>query len=205
MFGLKKIISALIIVSSMILLLKVDGSIIIDIENDDVQRISEIIVQHYIEHQLTTTLSTTARMTTYSIIVRKVQALSMGILKMIAVMLTLVGANVITSKLDSPASTRTSQPNVHVTNDNNAINFCNNFEYGCKQNLCWRMCEEEIESNGIGERIRNITKTLASNTTDSWCFTTADHNARDFQQCDYSFNCSPCWPCLSSCYSQPQL
>lgn len=197
MFGLKKIISTFFIVSSVLFLIRVNGSIVIDIENDDVQRIGEILIQHYLEQQLTSTLSRTTRTTTYSMIVSTVQTLSLSIVKMIAVMLTLVGANLITSKLDSPSS----QPIDYITNENSTINFCSNFEYGCKQNVCWRKCDKEVESNGISEK----NDTLAINTTfSSWCFTTANPDERDFQQCDYSYDCSPCWPCLSPCHSPPK-
>lgn len=163
------------------------GSITIDIEDEDLQRIGEILVQHYVEQQLTSA--------TKSTISTKVKAFSLGVLQLLGVMLTLVGANLLTAKLDSSTSNSFN----HVTSNNNTFNFCKHFDYGCDRNICWRMCEKEMESvANVGENNKTI---VANATLSTWCYTTANPGERDFQQCLYAYECSPCWTYLGPCHS----
>lgn len=64
-----------------------------------------------------------------------------GFIKLISIMLTLVGANILSAKFDSIF------PSVHlkseqINNGNNIRNISNAciIDYGCIKNLCWRSC-----------------------------------------------------------------
>lgn len=177
---------------TMFLSIQANGSIVIDISDDNLQRFGEILVQHYVDQQLSA-----MTMSTKSLILPKVKVISRSVLKMFAVMLTLVGANLLTSLFEFSNNNSNNQ----ITNQiisNVSINFCDHFDFGCEKNICWRVCEKQMDSvpNIIAEKNKSTNALISS-----WCFTSSNPDQHEFQHCVYDHDCSPCWKCLGSCES----
>lgn len=144
----------------------------IQIEPEDIQNIGDILMQ-FQQHRLV--INPQSR---YVQIIPLCKSFSRAILQMMGIMLTLVGANVLTSKLESftivPQVT-----NITTLHKIRPSQLCPH-EFGCDGNLCWRTCDGE---KMIGQ---------------SWCYT-SKKNETEFQKCNFSHECSPCWDCLTSC------
>lgn len=105
-----------------------------------------------------------------------------------AIIFTLVGANLITYRLET--SITSNQMTAITSNQMLTINkrspstselICKN-SFGCASKYCWKSCGEENE--------KNIQR--------KWCLTTRP-NETTFEACVDENNCSSCWPCLSRC------
>lgn len=177
-------------------ILYVNGSIIIDMEDEGLKRMGEILVEsyfqnHLMEHQQHCVVSR-------SIILSQIKKLTLSGLQLFGIMCTLVGANLLTSVFDPII-------NAHSTNSVSAINttvipstinpseMCAN-DYGCDNNICWRTCSEYSSEKKHDEN-------LGKGITPSWCFTTSEPKEYQFHQCVHSYECSPCWSCLGPCHS----
>lgn len=157
----------------------------IDIEPEEMQRIAEILVENYMVHNLTPR----PRIGTIAL-VSKIKKIALGVVQLIGITLSLVSANLITSKFERIASPMT------INNDNitaaivEPMDICDR-DFGCNRNVCWRACDSGTD--------------YEKGDSHSWCFTTPDPETHNYQQCIYPHDCSPCWECLGSCHSKKTL
>lgn len=152
----------------------------IEMDPEDLDQISDFFqafITHQQQHQYQSIMNFSIRYR----ITPFLKKTACGFIQLIGVMLTLVGANLLTSKLDSVEPLQPTEMNVR----NNNSQMCN-IDYGCNQNLCWRTCYTSLH-----EKINS----------QLWCYTSPKHNAREFQRCIYSSDCSPRWECLESCHT----
>lgn len=170
-----------------------NGYVTIQIEPEDLQRFADIIVQvSDIPIVIRSSTSTSSKMTC---ILSSLKSLSRGVLQMTGILLTLVGANLLTTKLEPYVENRYSvlhSQSVHVKNITTSTptpNLCQH-DYGCDEHLCWRTCGGTNEE----EEINNET----------WCYTSpmAKTEKTKYQKCNLANECSPCWECLSPCMSK---
>lgn len=176
-------VSIIIILLLSTFLIHSNGYITIEIEPDDLHRISEILQTHiHQQHHQSLTRSPLRRA-----IVPLLKTVSSGIVQLFGIMLTLVGANLLTSKLEPVVVMHQTEKldDINITKPSILLEKCEH-EYGCDQNICWRTCidekSQEKENNG-----------------QSWCFTTANQSEPLLQTCEFAYECSPCWECLGSC------
>lgn len=149
--------------------------ITIEIEPSDIHQLSEIL-QNYIEHQNIPVVRK------QSILPMK-KKISVGIFQMMGILFTLVGANLLTTKLDPIVIASNA-----IYNNSTFIpsEMCK-YDFGCDDNVCWRTCEKAV--NNISHM-------------NSWCYTTSPGEKPSFQKCIHSYECSPCWDCLGPCHSK---
>lgn len=122
--------------------------------------------------------------------IKRLMAKSLNsVIQMFTIIITLVGANLITNKLSQPSHANFDQ-NLITTNTTaiNGTNVCST-EFGCNRNLCWRACTVNNEND------------LAYT---SWCFTSADNNGI-VHQCKTHTDCSGCWECTHPCVKKGLL
>lgn len=151
--------------------------IVLEMNPDELQRIAEILAENYLTHNLR------PQPITISAQFKKV---SVYALQLLGVTISLVSANILSSAILDPPSS----PQMLITNNVTSIapaQMCNR-DFGCIRNVCWRACDE---STGRKQ-----------NRTASWCWTTANTEARKYKQCIDHHDCSPCWECLGQCHSQ---
>lgn len=155
------------------------GNIVIYIEPDELQRVAEILVQSYISQNLTPQTGLQR-----NIVFTYMKKFSYSTVQLVGIMFSLVGANLLT-KIFEP-NVLPLQSSI-IDNDNNnstsikPSQLCKS-DYGCDRNVCWRSCGKE------------------SDDTRSWCYTTPNLESRNYQQCIYSYDCSPCWECIGVCH-----
>lgn len=108
------------------------------------------------------------------------------ITQMTAIMMTLVGANLITTRLEAPI-TSFQMTSINSPQSTETPQMYEN-SYGCASNYCWRTCENEND-------------TIKKNTQQKkWCITMKP-NGTSFAavECVDHHDCSPFWRCLSRC------
>lgn len=182
--------SKLIIFSVFIFLIQCVSSanVVVDIDPDELQRIAEILVENYLLHNLSPT--TTPMRNKFLMHVKKISG---SFSQLCGITLSLVGANLITSWIQSSTPIINTQETAHKCQANyssfNPSKICDK-EFGCDRNICWRSCDDVHDGN----------KTLIN--THSWCYTTPTHSSHTYQQCIYPHDCSPCWECLGGCHSK---
>lgn len=155
-----------------------NGHITIEIEPNDVHQLSDIL-QTFIENHH---LPTRQRSSLKCVIYHGIKTMSSGIIQLIGIMLSLVGANLLTMKLEHSMTSVNqikSPTSMFVHGEE-----CKH-DFGCTENICWRTCEES--SNPSGKVDQKI------------CFTSSHSNITNFQRCTYSYECSPCWSCSTPC------
>lgn len=125
-----------------------------------------------------------------------VKKLFFNSIHLIGVMLSLVGANAIstyfnlngeisiqkdkpTMSINVPNSSNVSLPTTTTTK--NMVKGCG-IDFGCHDNVCWRMCFTD-----------NPDKHL-------WCYTLPNPHSRKITQCHAANDCSNCWECIEPCH-----
>lgn len=170
-------ISKIIIFLLALILIQTSAHILIEIDPEDFEQVSDffenIIINNRIQqHPINSKRS----------LMRIVKKTASGLIQMLCVMITLVASNILTTKI-SELNTQQAYENEfferNVTN-NTILKKCNQNDFGCNRNLCWRTCDVENDER-----------------TKKWCYTTANAINRKFQNCSHSFDCSPCWDCLN--------
>lgn len=159
------------------------ASIQIDMEPDE--------LQEFLQGRLSGRPITTITPRSSSVAAKHVKRLMLGLIQMVGIMLTLVGANLLTA-LFEPSLLLNGQcvdKNVTVFLPSIAPSQLCEYDFGCDRNLCWRTCGAGSDNNG-------------KNDAHSWCYTAAKTESHNYQQCIYSHDCSPCWECLGACHSQ---
>lgn len=186
-------------------ILYVNGSIIIDMENEDLHRMGEILVESYFQHQLMGHRPN--QMASRSIILSQIKKITFNGVQLFGIMMTLVGANLLTSYFEPII-------NIHSTNSVSVINTTTTsmssatinptklcaYDYGCDKNVCWRTCSE-YSSGYIDHHNKVHEEKMGEETAQSWCFTTSKPKEQQFHPCEFSYECSPCWSCLGPCHS----
>lgn len=161
------------------------GFITIQIEPENLQQIGEVIMQAYMQQQPIVLQTPTTRCAHISSAAKKI---SRGIIQLLGIMMTLVGANLLTTKLESFVVVN--QPEFSAKNITTPTiiqsDKCHEYDYGCDDNLCWRTCDVSADYE---KSVENINQ--------PWCYTSP--NESEFQPCNFSYECSPCWNCLSPC------
>lgn len=176
MFSIVKISVVIILFTKMF----TSAHLVIDIEPEEMQRIAEVLVENYISHNLTPRTTSTR-----NIVFSHIKKISLGVVQLMGITLSLVSANLITSKFEPVI-----ESDATINNDNITVlkPSCNR-DFGCNRNVCWRACDADSSDNGKNKSL-------------SWCFTTPKPEARKYQQCIHSHDCSPCWECLGGCHSK---
>lgn len=184
---ISKLLNIVIVINVMCLLSCATSSILIDMEPEEIQRLGQILVQAYIKQEASTTAMS------------KMKRVTTNVLKLSALMFTLVGANILTTKFEllifrSGVQMNTSThvlPPINITQPD----LCVDNDYGCDDNMCWRTCKEFIDSDS---------EHVDSEKDIAWCFTTPNRKEKHYHHCVYTHECSPCWSCLGSCHPPVQ-
>lgn len=176
-----------------LMLVAVEGHISIDIDPEDVDKIAdffETIISLNPHQQF---LQPVAR--TRCCIIRLSKKIVSGVFQMFGIMITLVGANLLTTKL-SQVMTSNSQSvvteysykleEIHKNHTGtNQIEMCDSKnDFGCNRGLCWRSCTQEV---------------FGGDDYESWCFSAPEKRAHKMHPCKNSLDCSGCWTCSYPC------
>lgn len=170
---MKVTVFIIILLFTTILNSNANGYITIEIEPDDVYQLSNILQTFLENNQIPTTRT---RSSIRHIILPLIKSFSRGIIQMLSIMLTLVGANLITMKMESSVVI------VNQTEQTTTHEICKH-DFGCTENICWRTCEE---TNDKKEEQK-------------FCFTSPYSNMTNFHPCTFTHECSPCWKCTTAC------
>lgn len=160
------------------------STIAINIETDEMQRIAEVLVESYLANNIRQHIP---RRYVILKLLKKIAATS-G--QYIGIMVSLVGANIITKMLEKQekyvAITENDVLTQVFTNENvtNVLNeeTCGH-EFGCDHYVCWRTCTENKDKPEL----------------DTWCYTSPTPEKRDYHDCKDYNDCSPCWGCINDC------
>lgn len=167
----------------------VHGLVTIQIEPENLQQIGKVLMQAYMQQQpiVLGPSSTTARGVQITAEAKKI---ARGVFQLFGIMITLVGANLLTTKLEQFVVVNQQEFSAknNITSTMLHSDICE-YDYGCDQNMCWRSCDVSTDANHE--------KLSAENTTQQLCYTSP--NKLEFKFCIYSHECSPCWDCLRSC------
>lgn len=170
-----KLIKIVLFLLALCLIIQAQAPVIIDIDPDDLQQLSEILAQYYVER------GNDRRISQMNSVTNLCKKTVFCVIQMIGIMFSLVGANILTEIV-------LNSRNVAPVKIENATRKCE-YEFGCTHNMCWRTCD--------------VTKT--DEATFSWCYTIADCSTRNFQACLEPNDCSPCWSCFGPCNVQPKV
>lgn len=167
----------------------VNNHVIVQIEPEDVQRFADILMQIHggdigIHPQQLVIQSRTTKSVCSLLMIRKI---SQSVIQLVGIMLTLVGANLLTTKLESHAVVQPQMTMENITGPKKLqLKLCQH-EYGCDQNMCWRTCGGTTEQEEVEKQ--------------SWCYTKSSSKKDEYQMCNLSTECSPCFECLGPCKS----
>lgn len=159
-------------------------SIVVDIEPEELQRVAEILVESYISHNLSPQINRNAMRTNIFSIVKKV---SLNIVQLVGIMLSLVGANLLTKMFEPSAAPQVLTNDISNSNITSFAPSETHFrDYGCDNNVCWRTCGEKFEKSEKNKQ---------------WCYSSPKPELHKYQECIYLHECSPWWECLGICHS----
>lgn len=147
---------------------------VININDEDLQRLGENLIEYYFMRDLER-----SRMASNL----QCRTVLFGMIQFIGITVSLVSSNLITSVVQSTDSSLQEAIPALTSNDTLKPSEMCKHDFGCDQNLCWRTCEDGTNSN------------------DSWCYTSAIYGQQQSQLCSHSFQCSPCWDCIGSCFA----
>lgn len=179
-------------------LLHTDAYIVIKLDPEDVERVSDFF-------QSLIVLNHPKALPTPSCCTRYLKKTVIGMVQMNAVMLSLVGSNIITDLLKPHLQHYVDIPSISESFVRKLINeTCNkqcttpkknfkeylkgpsaeacNKEFGCDDNMCWRTCH-----TGDPKKIM-------------WCYTGSKANRVQVQFCKTDNDCSNCWECVEACH-----
>lgn len=162
--------------------LHLNGQLTINIENDDVNQLSEILQRIAQKSHPSSRISPAT-----CFLIPLVKKITINLIQMGGVLITLFGANILTMNYEY--SHKMDHSSLTVTNIESKISppeKCKH-DFGCSQNLCWRTCDEPIDGN-VNEELGN-----------KWCYTTPISNRPYYQPCKRNNDCSPCWSCVNPC------
>lgn len=144
-------------------------SVVIDLEEDELQQIAAILVDNYIEHNLV------PKCNSYVSVYLKKGAANLG--QFVGIMFSLVGANILTKMYEHS----TAEPTIIADINNNSTilsEICDfDNDHGCDAGQCWRSCGEQSE------------------VSNSFCFTMS----KSKEKCSSSDDCNECGECINEC------
>lgn len=163
-----------------------EAYISINIEPDDLEQVSDFL------HMLMTDGNQIlpAPITRTRMIVRMITRGLLKIAHYSGIMLTLVGATVISSHYIPDSNSKVILQNEQVSGEQKIkINpkilmhseMCQ-IDYGCHAGVCWRSCHSNNHSQHF------------------WCYTAPIPNARDLYRCKDASDCFLCWECVEPCH-----
>lgn len=164
----------------------------IEIEPDELNQVSEILQAFINNHSQQQTYHPLRRSLIKRVIFPLLKTFLRNIVQMFGIMMTLVGANLLSVKWEPMAMGGVNVNNTSISTSDliTATEMCNSDnDYGCNQNQCWRTCDLDSSDSIKSGKIDSI----------SWCYTYSSVNKGNFKNCDSSEDCSPCWDCLTSC------
>lgn len=152
-------------------------SIVIDLDEGEMQQIVAILVENYIETNLIPSQN--------GCFIKYVKKVATSVGRFAGIMFSLVGANILTKMYEhttSPAITiATNSLDDSNTSIMEEINEICNHIYGCDDGRCWRTCNEK--KNELSKTICFMS--IISTSTKDKCVTSDD--------------CTPCSECISEC------
>lgn len=169
-----KVKLSIICLFALMLLFQSEAYISINIDPEDLDRVSDFFHAIIINEQSQTLMHIPTR----CIIIKWIKKMVFGMIQLISVMLALVGSNIISSKLIPDCQVQQQQnyepETVFQTRNKSSdiiakyVEMCD-FDFGCDRNLCWRSCNRLVQGKKL------------------WCH--ASPHARDFQRCNDSNDC----------------
>lgn len=130
----KMLFSKVLIVVLTLCIIINHAQVLINIEPEELQRIGEIVVTHYFREsdigQSKSMLKT---------ILLNCKKISTSLIQLIGIMLSLVGANLLASMLETYSNSK-----LNISSTITTMKICNN-DFGCNKNLCWRSCDNESD------------------------------------------------------------
>lgn len=173
-----RVLLFIVMLYSSLLLLHSEAFISINIEPDDLDAVSDFFHQIMINEQ-------PVLLSEQNHVMKHIKKTMYSIIQMVGIMITLIGANVITSMLDSaPYTNQQQQPEILFQNNSVDIKHAEkcNIDFGCNKNICWRSCNVNV-----GEK-------------KMWCYTSPDQRSFRHQKCVNANDCSLCWECIEPCH-----
>lgn len=176
------------------LIVLAESFIAINIDPEDLDRVSEFFHSIILSEPAQTIVQRERHI--FRAMVKKT---IFGVIQLTGVMMSLVGASVISSSFvhEAPAiqpqqPQQASQQPPHQPPQQpqeaqypeqleNIVLKCTNLDFGCSVNYCWKTCFEK-----------------ASNGKNLWCHTSPKSNA--LHHCKSSDECSICWDCVEKCH-----
>lgn len=183
-----------IILSTFLLINSSFTQFTIDITADDAERIGEIVSESL------TNLGVIQPFSPAAIICKHAKKVAVTLLQMTGLMITLVGANILTSIFDPNIIIHSEADIVQVNPPKfEEIDYSVESEkcgdsYGCDNNKCWASCNATVFIHNFEE------KTIRPKLVKSWCYTSPNPAInKNFKQCNHGKECSSCWSCLGAC------
>lgn len=174
----------LICILSTLLLLHSEAFIAINIDPEDLDQVSDFFQSVIVQ--------TSAPMpTNRRVIIPLIKKMTYSTIQLLGVMMTLVGANILSSFLtpDVAMSRQQQQQQSEII----FRNFSNNIEpkyaemckidFGCNKNRCWKSCNTVVGGKNL------------------WCYASPEYHARNLQHCEVVSDCSLCWDCIEPCHA----
>lgn len=141
------------------ILIQSSAYITIDIDEDDFQQVNGFF-NNIIINRAPATTTTTAAVASVRVrscdcdILQLVSKFMCTVMQMLGIMLTLVASNLLTAKFSeiehpTPVIKTVLQSGISMKNNShvniNSTELCENNDFGCHRNLCWRSCKAEKE------------------------------------------------------------
>lgn len=180
-----KVTVILILFTMILFLLQSEAFISINIDPEDLDQVTDFIHTVTINDQSQPIISNRKN----RVIISMVKKAIFSTIQLVGVMLSLVGANIISVNLVPDASMQQKQqfpqsenilPNQNKTIKIKFGEMCH-IDYGCNKNLCWRTCNTVADGKKL------------------WCYTSP--TSRKFQYCAHANECSLCWDCIEPCHA----
>lgn len=177
----------LILFISTLLLLQSEAFISINIDPEDLDQMTDFIHTITINDQPQPIITNRKKRLIKSVLKKAI----FSTIQLVGVMLSLVGANILSMNLvfDAPVQQNPKhvQPEIIFPNQNNITknikyeDMCH-IDHGCNRNLCWRNC------NTVADRKEKL-----------WCYTSP--TLCQHHHCAHAKACSLCWDCIEPCHA----
>lgn len=197
-----------------LLLIHSEGYISVNIDPEDLDHVTELFHAIVINQQPQSII----QIPKHRVILSFIKKTICGIIQLFGVMITLVGANVISSKWvpDAPMPVQLQrQSEIFVQNQNNSNNIQLKQSEMCNQPKI--IVQNQNKSNNINLKHsemcnidfgcnknvcwRSCNTNVEYNGKKLWCYTSSKYRAREFQHCVDANDCSLCWECIEPCHT----
>lgn len=171
------------------LLFHSEAYISINIDPEDFDQVSDFLHTIMINEQPQSMMQTRKNYLLKSLLKKSIY----GSIQLLGVMITLIGANVISTILIPEVPVVQDKQQEIIFQNQNDSNISNlkysemcNIDFGCNRNLCWKSCNTIVDGKNL------------------WCYTSPKAHAggiRDFHHCIDMDDCSICWDCIEPCHT----